>query len=247
MQRNPIISRMLEETETANVSRLAAKLGVKPQTIQPYKQAETVPDSWLSTLRDSLGINPEYLKTGRGPKRLGTQMGSSNPEGLDRKFETMIFHANGQDRVLSDHQAAGLVTNASGEQLPIGHMIEHILCPEVRSKLDSEGAMVLTGSGLALPLHRLQRWGVDLIGARSLQTGDGLVVFDVTQTEEQTGAAYIVEHQGYLAVMRFELDAAGAAFASLSGTGHPILVRQGVGGQTPRIIGKAVWIGKELF
>jgi hypothetical protein len=246
MTQNPIISRMLKATGTVNVSRLAAKLGITPQTIQPYKAMETVPDSWLTTLRESDGINPDYLLTGNGPIRTDADMDRLNPEAAGRKYETMVFHPNGKDRVLTDNPAAGLVTNASGVELPINHMIEHVLCPEVRPRLDVDGEMTLTGSGLALPIHRLHRWGASPAGVRSLQTTDGLVVFDSESTDERAGATYVIEHRGYLAVMRFELDATGATFAPLSGQAQRIPVSQGADGPTPRIMGKAVWIGKEL-
>jgi hypothetical protein len=70
----------------------------------------------------------------------------------------MFFHTNGQDRVRSEHPATELTTNAASRmELPLGHRFEHILRLEVRSKLDGDGGMVLTGLGPALPLHRLQR------------------------------------------------------------------------------------------
>lgn len=244
--KNPILSRMLEVTGAANVTRLAARLGITPQTMQPYKAQDSVPESWLTTLQEKEGINPDYLRTGQGLAKIPRLPNGQNLDSIGRKFDTMIFHPNGQDRVLSDYPAAGIVTNASGLELPIGHMLEHILCVEVRAALSAEGEMELTGSGLALPAHRLDRLGIKHAGARTLRTADGLVVFDVTQTEQLFGAAYIIEFRGFLVCMRLEMGPAGAGFVPLSGGASSIPIVMGPDGPTPRIVGRAVWIGREL-
>jgi len=244
---NPILNRMLEATGAYNLSRLAMQLGVRPQTVQPYKTKDYVPDSWYEILQTTRGLNPGYLKTGKGPVRI-TGGGQIDIETSRLPFETMIFHPNGKERVLSQHPAAGLVTNASGLELPINHMVEHLLCPEVRPILAPDGTMTLTGGGIALPLIHLQSWGASPENVRSLATVDGLIVFDQAQAMAQVGAPYVIASHGYLALMRFELGNVGATFVPFArGTATPdIPVSQGADGVTPRIMGRAIWIGSKL-
>jgi hypothetical protein len=247
MTQNPIITRMLEATGAYNASHLASKLGIRPQSLQQYKSSDSVPKAWLKKLQASENINPEYLQTGQGPVKLGATFVDRNLDASGRRFETMVFHPNGKDRVQTDNPAAGIVTNASGLDLPIGHMIEHILCPEVRPCLSGEGDMELTGSGLALPAHHLDRLGANHAGARTLQTAEGLVVFDITQTDAQFGASYVIAYRGFLVCMRLEMGAIGPGFTPLSGQhgpSIPLTIDQET--PAPRIIGKAVWIGKGL-
>jgi len=248
MQLNPIISRMLEVTGLPNPTQLCQRLGVKPQTLQRYKRAEKVPYSWLKTLAEQDNINPEYLRTGKGPQKRGEPVIVHDLDGTGLHYETMIFHANGQDRVLTDHPAAGLVTNASGLELPISHMVEHLLCPEVRPVLAPDGTMTLTGGGIALPLIHLRSWGASPENVRSLAVCDGLVVFDLAQGMAQVGVPYVIASHGYLTLMRFALGSAGAIFVPFApgGTAPDIPVSQGADGVTPRIIGRAVWIGSKL-
>lgn len=245
MQDNPVIRRILDATGDTKIAQLAKRLGVKPQTVHAYTKRMTVPEVWLLKLQEKEKINSKYLQTGEGPIKI-TPTESHHETTERRKFESMIFSPNGNDRVLSTYPAAGIVTNASGLELPARHMVEHILCPDVRPTLSEDGGLILTGSGIALRDYLLECLRVRPEGARSLQTPDGLIVFDISDIVMEVGAAYIIAHQGFLSPMRLGLAETGAVFTPLFGSGDTLRVHVDQHGQTPRIIGRAVWIGRPL-
>ncbi|WP_302737618.1 helix-turn-helix domain-containing protein [uncultured Desulfovibrio sp.] len=68
---NSPLSRVFEAAECKSQTELAELLGIKQSSVSDAKRRGAVPPEWLLTLFHKKGINPEWIKTGSGSKRLG--------------------------------------------------------------------------------------------------------------------------------------------------------------------------------
>lgn len=244
---------MCDATGAKNQRELAEMLGVSSQAITNVRKKARVPDAWLVILMER-GINPQFLLTGTGAMRLAdappAPRAPAHPEDrAGKRFVTVVATPDGEQRVASDHPAAGIVTNASGLALPIGHFVEHSLCPQVRTRLDEDGAPVATGGGVALPRDMVRRIVPEPSGLRSLETSDGTLLFDVGQTDPEPGRIYVLDMGGVLFARRCAVSPAGMMFLPLCGADgpdEPLPAAPGGDGQAPRVMGRVVWIGREV-
>lgn len=70
-----IFRRFLQVTGTSTQQELADVLGIKQSTISESKKRNTVPPGWYLTLFEARGVNPDWLKQGKGPTYLRTEDG----------------------------------------------------------------------------------------------------------------------------------------------------------------------------
>lgn len=70
-----IFRRFLQVTGTNTQQELADVLGIKQSTISESKKRNTVPPGWYLTLFEARGVNPDWLKQGKGPVYLRTEEG----------------------------------------------------------------------------------------------------------------------------------------------------------------------------
>lgn len=70
-----IFRRFLEVTGTSTQQELADVLGIKQSTISESKKRNTVPPGWYLTLFEKRGVNPDWLRQGKGPMLLRTEEG----------------------------------------------------------------------------------------------------------------------------------------------------------------------------
>lgn len=70
-----IFQRFLQVTGTGTQQELADVLGIKQSTISESKKRNTVPPGWFLTLFEKRGVNPDWLKQGKGPMLLRTEEG----------------------------------------------------------------------------------------------------------------------------------------------------------------------------
>lgn len=77
-----IFRRFQSVTGTSTQQELADVLGIKQSTISESKKCGTVPPGWFLVLFEMRGVNPDWLKQGKGPIYLRTEDGaiwSRNP------------------------------------------------------------------------------------------------------------------------------------------------------------------------
>lgn len=68
---NLALSRVFEAAECSNQTELANLLGIKQSSVSDAKRRGAVPPEWLLTLFHKKGVNPDWIKTGNGPKHFG--------------------------------------------------------------------------------------------------------------------------------------------------------------------------------
>ena len=70
-----IFRRFQSVTGTSTQQELADVLGIKQSTISESKKRGTVPPGWFLVLFEMRGVNPDWLKQGKGPIYLRTEDG----------------------------------------------------------------------------------------------------------------------------------------------------------------------------
>ena len=68
-------SRLYEATGCRTQIQLAKLLEIRQSSISDAKKRDSVPAEWLVKLLRLKGINPEWILTGLGPKKLGPATG----------------------------------------------------------------------------------------------------------------------------------------------------------------------------
>jgi len=95
-------------------------------------------------------------------------------------------------------------------------------------------------------LDTARRIAPDPAGLRSLETPDGLCVFDCAQTSPTPGHVYVLSLDNVLFVRRCAVTLAGVVFVSVCGDAdEPLPAAPGSEGKTPHVLGRVVWIGRE--
>jgi hypothetical protein len=239
-----VIDRIRQELGLKTDAALARILGISASAISQVRKRDTVPLDWLEQLEAAPGFDRQFIKTGTRTK---TMPGASTLANQDpsKKWATAVFSSDGQEEVYSEYPAAGIVTNASGLVLPVHHYAEYVLALEVRGKLDADGNLQLTGSGLPLPRERLKRWQADETKVRSLRTAQGLAVFDLGQTDECDGRSYIVEVSRTLLLRTWRIGLNGPEFVATAGNAPAIPAGRGAEGGVA-IVGRIVMLCMEM-
>lgn len=68
-------ARLFLAAECSTQAELAVLLGIRQSSISDAKKKNTIPAKWLVTLLRLKGVNPEWILTGLGPKKLGPASG----------------------------------------------------------------------------------------------------------------------------------------------------------------------------
>lgn len=83
-----IFRRFQSVTGTSTQQELADVLGIKQSTISESKKRGTVPPGWFLVLFEMRGVNPDWLKQGKGPIYLRTEDGRyMEPEPAPRRLD----------------------------------------------------------------------------------------------------------------------------------------------------------------
>ena len=74
-EKSGLFERLYRITECCTQAELASMLGVKQSSISDAQKRSAIPAEWLVKLLRVKGINPEWILTGFGPKKLGPATG----------------------------------------------------------------------------------------------------------------------------------------------------------------------------
>lgn len=95
-----IFRRFQSVTGTSTQQELADVLGIKQSTISESKKRGTVPPGWFLVLFEMRGVNPDWLKQGKGPIYLRTEDGSyMEPEPAATRWTGVSLPYYDSDRV----------------------------------------------------------------------------------------------------------------------------------------------------
>lgn len=208
------LNRLFESTTLRSQSELARTLGIHRSAITQAKRKNAVPEKWALKLARMFDLNPTWLFSGKGQKRMS-----------DHFIKDMGFIRIAKVKA---RLCAGSGSFETGDDIEAYHLFPSSW---LRSKGCSD-QMVL----------------MDIFGASmepEIKDGDTILV-DQSQKDILAGAVYAVGIDDTIMVKRLEKRPGKLALISENPKYDPILLA-GREMNKIRIIGRVVWICRELF
>jgi len=246
----PIHFRIKKLRGDASQAKFALDIGVSQTTFGRYERGESAPDSeFIASVCTKLGVEPRWLILGEGPVY-----------SLER---TTIEPARAGSLRAGEAQQEVVVQDKP--QPTAGRTIEHdtgdiIMVPMVEARLSAGTGSFETGDGherfYAFRLDFLRRKGIPAQMALMRVSGDSMepeikdgdvVLIDQSQTTPTPGKLFAVGVEDMVYIK--EVNAApGKLVLSSYNKAYPALEVDARGDLVNgiRIIGKAVWVGREL-
>lgn len=228
-------------------SELANLLGLHRSAVTQAKNKGGVPTAWALTLSRLFGTDPQWLLTGQT-----LQPGQSGQSG--QSGQTGQSGRSGQSGQARRPESAGAESGAESERVPEGFL----LVPKVRARVSAGGGSLETDAGVAgyfaFQAEWLRRKGrpermvlMDVVGVSmepEIRHGD-MVLIDQSQSGILAHAVYAFGVDDTVLVKRVEKRPGMVVLLSDNRDYAPIELRgQEVEGL--RVIGRVVWVGREL-
>lgn len=235
---------------------LAKSLGLQQGSISKAKQKRAVPPSWITTVALTRGVSADWLLTGEGEMRrvrgaVFIKKGALPNEAMTEATDKAIY---------AEAKLKGLPSLYNGRETLICHDCEITMVPMVEARLSAGGGSWETSADsdrrYAFRTDFLRRKGNASAMVLMRVAGDSMepeikdndvVLIDTSNTTPRPGRlfAIAVEDLVYLKKVNAEpgklvLTSANPAYAPLEIDARGDL-HNGI-----RIIGKAVWVGREL-
>ena len=246
-----ILSRLNEATETKSDAALAAALGLSHQAIYSAKSKGRIPPAWIYEAARRYDVSADWLFFGRGRKKVADPDESAAPSPTLEKAEVAR-------RLLSTRQATPLDVEHDG-------IIECADCqimmmPMVEARLSAGTGSFETGANIerryAFRMDFLMRKGRPSQMVLMRVAGDSMepyvmngdvVLIDQSQCTPLPGKLYAVgvEEAVYLKTIN---TVPGKLVMTSYNTAYPPIEIDARGDLANgiRIIGRAVWVGREL-
>ncbi len=101
-----VVKRIKDATDTRTQVQLAEVLGIRQSSISDAKRRDSVPADWFLTLFSDMGLNPDWLGYGVGPRVIKTK------EGYQSFDEPALSHAVREDSSAYGNQIASSIVVA---------------------------------------------------------------------------------------------------------------------------------------
>ena len=228
-----VLNRLRDGMDARSDSELARKLGISQQSISSARTKDRVPDSWIRAAAERFRLSADWLLFGVGGKYL--------PD--EKTREPLPTH-----RISS--QPEPLLTADE----------EFVMVPMVEARLSADGSFETGGATerhSAFSMDFLCRKGqpADMIllhvdgdsMAPEIQNGDAVLI-DRSQMAPRPGGTYAVSVEGLVYLKVVNAEPGRLVLTSHNAAYSPITVdTRGELEHAVRIIGRAVWLGREIF
>lgn len=222
-----VLSRIMSATGIRSQSELARVLGIGRQAVTDAKKRSHIPADWYLYLCRKYGLNPQWLESGMGP-----------------------MYIAGQD-------ASQSTRNPS---VPGSHPDEFSYVPKVRARLSAGGGSLVVDEAIdsyyAFRHAWLRRKG-QISQMRLMRvTGDSMeptlrdedvVLIDLSQTEIYTGKIYAVGIDEEIVVKRLDKKPGQLVLVSDNRQFYPALEVTMDEGASVRVLGRVIWMAREVF
>jgi len=260
-----ILNRMKSAINAKSDTELGSKMGLKQSAISSAKTRGQIPAAWVVSMAQDHGISADWLLTGVGQPYVESTRGKTAADFRDRKIPQM---ENIRPGTAIDARASRMVTEplAPVVSAATAEYIECMDCqltmvPMVEARLSAGTGSFEVGDSSERRYAFRSDW-INMKGQASKMVlmrvaGDSMepqifnedvVLVDQSQTTPRAGGLFAVgvEDLVYLKVVdavpgKFILKSYNEAYAPLEIDARGDLA-DGI-----RIIGRAVWIGRELY
>lgn len=221
-----VLSRIMKATGIRSQSELARVLGIGRQAVTDAKKRSHIPADWYLFLCRKFGLNPQWLESGLG---------------------TMYVAGGGESPALK------------GETAPGSHPDEFSYVPKVRARLSAGGGSLVVDEAIdsyyAFRHAWLKRKG-QISQMRLMRvSGDSMeptlrdedvVLIDLSQTDIFTGKIYAVGIDEEIVVKRLDKKPGQVVLVSDNRQFYPPLEVPLDGSATVRVLGRVIWMAREV-
>jgi len=263
------LKRIMEACGAANDSELARVLNITPPSVGTAKKRLKIPSGWIEKISVKFGVSTDWLFFGTGLMRPGeAAVSPAEPQALTPKAEeTPVAMRMGPARA-GMLRAGDPLTTVVAQDRPqplAGRTIEHdtgdiILVPMVEARLSAGTGSFETGDGqerfYAFRLDFLRRKGIPAQMALMRVSGDSMepeikdgdvVLIDQNQKTPTPGKLFAVGVEDMVYIKEVNAEPGKLVLSSYN-KAYPALEIDARGDLEDgiRIIGRAVWVGREL-
>ena len=247
-----VLARLKAVFDVETDTDLAKKLDLKQGSISAAKQKKSVPPTWITAVALKHGISADWLLTGEGKMRRGLKFA-----GVTQTSELL----QGKTPSPSMPPQLSLTQNAAHQAETLTCLdCELVMVPLVEAKLSAgNGSFETSGDSerrYAFRSDFLRRKGnpnamvLMRVAGDSMEPKiehDDVVLVDTSQTEPHLGRMYAVAVEDLVYLKQVNAEPGKLVLTSANQAYVPLEIdARGDQADGIRIIGRAIWVGREL-
>lgn len=258
-----ILSRMRAACGVSGDKKLSEELGITYSAITAARKRNTIPPVWYVTISEKNDISMDWLRTGEGEMRRGLKFKPAalpNPE-MDPACGTGGFVDLVAERTLGRGlRAQGNIPEAQQPEILTCFECELVMIPLVEAKLSAgNGSFETSGDSerrYAFRSDFLRRKGNPKTMVLMRVAGDSMepkiehddvVLVDTSQREPHLGRMYAVAVEDLVYLKQVNAEPGKLVLTSANPAYAPLEIdARGDRADGIRIIGRAIWVGREL-
>jgi phage repressor protein C with HTH and peptisase S24 domain len=215
-----MVERLISATPGGSVASLAGLLGVSHQAVYNAKNKSKIPKSWIVDVSESTGFSADWLLTGKGSPKRGMGSNSQEPAcDVDMVYVPMV----------EARLSAGTGSFETGDESERRYGFRADFLAR-KGQMSQMVLMRVDGDSMEPEIHH----------------GD-VVLIDQSQTTPRAGALYAVGVEDLVYIKMVDTLPGKIILKSCnSAYSHLEIDARGDLSNGIRIIGKAVWLGREL-
>ncbi|SNR59335.1 Phage repressor protein C, contains Cro/C1-type HTH and peptisase s24 domains [Humidesulfovibrio mexicanus] len=226
-----VLARLIQATDGKSASALARLLGVSSQAIYNAKRKSKIPLHWVHAVSDIAGVRPEWLLTGNGEERYSADAVRSFSEEELAVIEE--YKSKKMDRFICIPMVEPLTESFSDALSPLFDKEQYAFNKDFLWRKGDPSRMVL------------MRVSGDSMEPIILD--NDVTLIDMCQTTPLAGKLFAVAVGSLVYVKMIDAVPGGMILKSQNKAYPPLEIRADTGqSREMRILGRVVWIGREL-
>ena len=217
-----VIRRMMSAAGLSSQAELARELGVRRAAVTDAKRRRSIPAEWFLRLSRTRGLNPLWLETGQGPRRIAE---AARPEAAGMRHHEEEFSFVPMVKARVSGGGGSLETDADIEAY---YAFRHEWLRR-KGRTGEMRLMRVTGESMEPTLR-----------------DEDIVLIDLSQSDVYPGKIYAVGIDQEIVVKRLDKKPGKLVLLSDNRQVYPPLEVTLDEGVDVRILGRVVWMAREL-
>ena len=248
-----VFERMINAVGGKRAADLADALGISQASVSGAKRRNNIPDSWYLIIAEKYGVSVDWLRTGEG------EMRRDAPKFASASQTHELMHDKTPS--LTTPQSPPLIHSEAPQTETLTCLdCELVMIPLVEAKLSAGGGSFETSGDserrYAFRSDFLRRKGnpnamvLMRVAGDSMEPKiehDDVVLVDTSQTEPHLGRMYAVAVEDLVYLKQVNAEPGKLVLTSANPAYTPLEIdARGDQADGIRIIGRAIWVGREL-